>query len=93
MTETTDGRNLYDDINAGADTWTNKAEPARDDNNKMNADDIKQHRKKKDQYLNNTLTIASMINAQCDDYVKSLIRSKADYDTMHMSAVWMMKVL
>ena len=93
MTETTDGRNLYDDINKKVDTWTDKAEPARDDSDKLNADDIRQHRKKKERYLNNTLTMATMIMAQCDDYVKSLLRSKADYDVNHMSAVWVMKAL
>eukprot|EP00814_Leptocylindrus_danicus_P018243 CAMPEP_0116023628 /NCGR_PEP_ID=MMETSP0321-20121206/11730_1 /TAXON_ID=163516 /ORGANISM="Leptocylindrus danicus var. danicus, Strain B650" /LENGTH=150 /DNA_ID=CAMNT_0003494995 /DNA_START=173 /DNA_END=625 /DNA_ORIENTATION=+ len=59
MTETTEGRNLYDDIDAGADTWTNKVEPARDDSDKLNVDDIKQHRKEKKIYLNNTLILNS----------------------------------
>ena len=82
MTET-DGRYLYEDINKNVDTWTNKAEPARDDSDKLNSDDIKQHRKKKERYLNNTLTMATMIMAQCDDYVKSLLRSKSGYDLQH----------
>ena len=44
MTETTEGRNLYDDINKNTDTWSNRAEPARKDADKLNVDDIKQHK-------------------------------------------------
>ena len=93
MTETTEGRNLYDDINKNTHTWSNKAEPARNDVDKLNVDDIKQHRKDKKTYLNNTLTMAMMITAQCDEYVKSLLRGKTGYDTMHTSAVWVMQAL
>ena len=93
MTETTEGRNLYDDIINKTDTWTNRAEPARDDTDKMNTEDIKHHRREKRNYLNNTLTMAMMIIAQCDDHVTSLLKNKSGYDTNHMSAVWVMQAL
>jgi len=67
LTNTEVGKPLHDDVNQGKDTWSNRKEPAQDNIDNMNAHDRKEHRKTKKAYLNDTLKIATMIMAQCDN--------------------------
>mmetsp|Transcript_27296 Transcript_27296/g.40314 ORF Transcript_27296/g.40314 Transcript_27296/m.40314 type:complete len:174 (-) Transcript_27296:1056-1577(-) len=93
MTECTNGLHLYTDLNNEKDTWSSKAMPAMDEKDDMNFTDRKNFKKNKEQYLNDTLKIATMILAQCNDEVREKFRKKADYDTMHVLAVWVIKTL
>eukprot|EP00816_Leptocylindrus_hargravesii_P009731 CAMPEP_0196803378 /NCGR_PEP_ID=MMETSP1362-20130617/2759_1 /TAXON_ID=163516 /ORGANISM="Leptocylindrus danicus, Strain CCMP1856" /LENGTH=187 /DNA_ID=CAMNT_0042174913 /DNA_START=80 /DNA_END=643 /DNA_ORIENTATION=+ len=67
------GKPLHDDVKNGKDTWTNRKEPAQDPNDDRNKYDRKEHRETKKKYLNDSLKIATMVMAQCDDFVRAKI--------------------
>jgi len=53
----------------------------------------KKHRDTKKAYLNNSLKIATMVMAQCDDLVRAKIKQKTEYKSNSGSTVWVMQAL
>mmetsp|Transcript_20059 Transcript_20059/g.30750 ORF Transcript_20059/g.30750 Transcript_20059/m.30750 type:complete len:268 (+) Transcript_20059:185-988(+) len=93
LAETEIGKPLHDDVKNGKDTWSNRPEPVKDPNDNMNKFDRKEHRETKKAYLNDSLKIATIVMAQCDDFVRAKIKQQTDYESNYGSAVWVMQAL